>query len=113
MRHPAQFSHPVRRGSPRGPDRYDHGVRLTRSARKHGFTADDVRRVLDAPLCSVDQPSPEGAVVLHIGLTAGRDLVEVVVAPGEPPVVLHAMRLRPANYHHLTGRPSGASAGPP
>lgn len=87
-------------------------MRLTRNARKHGFTADAVRRVLAAPLRSIDQPSPEGGVVLHIGLTAGRDLVEVVVAPGDPPVVLHAMRLRPANYHHLTGRP-GASAGPP
>jgi hypothetical protein len=78
-------------------------VRLTRSARKHGFTADDVRRVLDAPLRSVRQPSPAGEVVLHVGLTAGRDLVEVVVAPGDPPVVLHAMRLRPVNYHLLTG----------
>lgn len=78
-------------------------MRLTRTARKHGFTADDVRRVLDAPLRSVPQASPDGAVVLHIGLTAARDLVEVVVAPGDPPVVLHAMRLRPANYHHLTG----------
>lgn len=78
-------------------------MRLTRSARKHGFTADDVRRVLDAPLRSVPQRSPDGDLVLHIGLTARRDLVEVVVAPGDPPVVLHAMRLRPANYHHLTG----------
>lgn len=75
-------------------------MRLTRSARKHGFTADEVRRVLDAPLRSVPQP---GAVVLHIGLTDDRDLVEVVVADGDPPVVLHAMRLRPANYRHLTG----------
>jgi hypothetical protein len=78
-------------------------VRLTRSARKHGFTADDVRRVLAAPLRSVPQPSPRGDVVLHIGLTAERDLVEVVVAAGDPSLVLHAMRLRPANYHHLTG----------
>ncbi len=76
-------------------------VRLTRSARKHGFTADDVRRVLGAPLRSVPQSSPRGDVVLHIGLARGRDLVEVVVAPGDPPVVLHAMRLRPANYRFL------------
>ncbi|MHA6783596.1 hypothetical protein ACVGOW_21795 [Pseudonocardia saturnea] len=78
-------------------------MRLTRSARKHGFTADEVRRVLDAPLRSVPQPTPEGDVVLHIGLAANRDLVEVVVAPGDPPTVLHVMRLRPANYRHLTG----------
>ncbi len=77
-------------------------MRLTRNARKHGYTADDVRRVLDAVLCSVPQHSPtQGEVVLHIGLAPNRDLVEVVVAPGDPPVVLHAMRLRPANYHHL------------
>lgn len=82
---------------------YDGGVRLTRSARKHGLTADDVRRVLDAPLRSVRQASPHGEVVLHIGVTGRRDLVEVVVAPGDPPLVLHAMRLRPANYGHLTG----------
>lgn len=79
-------------------------MRLTRSARKHGFTADDVRRILAAPLRSVPQTTPaQGDVVLHIGLAANRDLVEVVVAPGDPPHVLHAMRLRPANYHHLTG----------
>lgn len=78
-------------------------MRLTRSARKHGFTAADVRRVLDVPLRSVPQATPEGDVVLHIGLAANRDLVEVVVAPGDPPTVLHVMRLRPANYRHLTG----------
>lgn len=76
-------------------------MRLTRSARKHGYAADEVRRVLAAPLRSVRQCSPRGEVVLHIGLAANRDLVEVVVAPGDPPVVLHAMRLRPANYRHL------------
>lgn len=79
-------------------------MRLTRSARKHGFTADEVRRVLDAPLRSVAQPTPHGEVVLHIGLAANRDLVEVVVAPGDPPLVLHVMRLRPANYRLLTDR---------
>ncbi len=78
-------------------------VRLTRSARKHGFTADEVRRVLDEPLRSVPQPGPQGDVVLHIGLADNRDLVEVVVVPGDPPTVLHVMRLRPANYRHLTG----------
>ncbi len=77
-------------------------VRWTRSARKHGVPADVVRAVLAAPLRSVPQTTPEhGDVVLHIGLTARRDLVEVVVAPGDPPVVLHAMRLRPANYRHM------------
>jgi hypothetical protein len=73
-------------------------VRLTRSARKHGIAADDIRRVLAAPLRTVVQ----GDVELHIGLTARRDLVEVVVAPGDPLIVLHAMRLRPANYRYLT-----------
>lgn len=77
-------------------------VRWTRSARKHGVPADVVRAVLAAPLRSVPQSTPQhGDVVLHIGLTARRDLVEVVVVPGDPPVVLHAMRLRPANYRHL------------
>lgn len=78
-------------------------MRLTSSARKHGLVADDVRRVLAEPLRSVPQDSSQGPVVLHIGLTTARDLIEVVVAPGDPPTVLHAMRLRPANYHHLTG----------
>lgn len=75
---------------------------LTSSARKHGLGADDVRGVLERPLRSVPQDSPRGPVVLHIGLAANRDLLEVVVAPGDPPVVLHAMRLRPANYRWLT-----------
>lgn len=84
-------------------------MRLTSSARKHGFVADDVRRVLERPLRSVPQDSPGGPVVLHIGLAANRDLIEVVVAPGDPAVVLHAMRLRPANYRYLTptDRPAG------
>jgi hypothetical protein len=71
---------------------------LTRSARKHGIAPDDIRRVLAAPLRTV----PQGEVELHIGITSHRDLLEVVVAPGEPVVVLHAMRLRPANYRWLT-----------
>lgn len=70
---------------------------VTRSARKHGIGAEDIRRVLAAPLRSVAQ----GAEVLHIGLTPARDLIEVVVVPGEPVTVLHAMRLRPSNYRHL------------
>ena len=76
---------------------------MTRSARKHGIAADDVRRVLAAPLRTVMQ----GGVELHIGLTPRRDLLEVVVAPGDPVVVLHAMRLRPSNYRYLA-----AGAGP-
>jgi hypothetical protein len=82
--------------------RYPRRVRLTRSARKHGVPAELVRAVLAAPLRSVPQRTPEqGEVVLHIGLAPNRDLLEVVVAPGDPPVVLHAMRLRPANYRWL------------
>jgi hypothetical protein len=84
------------------------GVRLTRSARKHGVAADDIRRVLAAPLRTVVQ----GEVELHIGLTDGRDLIEVVVAPGDPVIVLHAMRLRPANYRYLTWQAPARSGGP-
>ena len=76
-------------------------VRLTRSARKHGIAADEIRRVLAAPLRTIAQAGERGTVELHIGLTARRDLLEVVVAPGDPVVVLHAMRLRPANYRYL------------
>ena len=77
-------------------------MRLTRSARKHGVPAEVVRDVLAAPLRSVPQRTPDhGEVVLHIGLAPNRDLLEVVVAPGDPPVVLHAMRLRPGNYRWL------------
>lgn len=81
---------------------------MTRSARKHGIAAEDVRRVLAAPLRTVVQ----GGVELHIGLTPRRDLLEVVIAPGEPVVVLHAMRLRPSNYRHLAATPDAGSAVP-
>ncbi len=74
-------------------------VRLTRSAGKHGIGREEIRLVLAAPLCTVEQ----GDTVLHIGLTARRDLLEVVVAPGAQPTVVHAMRLRPANYRHMLG----------
>ena len=43
----------------------------------------------------------DGTTVDVVGLSPERDLLEVVVAPGDPPVVLHAMRLRPANYRWL------------
>jgi hypothetical protein len=79
-------------------------VRLTRSARKHGIAPEDIRWVLAAPLRTVAQ----GEVELHIGLTPRRDLLEVVIAPGDPVVVLHAMRLRPANYRWLTAPPGSA-----
>ncbi|TQM13763.1 hypothetical protein FB558_0516 [Pseudonocardia kunmingensis] len=85
-------------------------VRVTRSARKHGITADDIRRVLAAPLRTVVQGGERGPVELHIGLTPRRDLLEVVVAPGDPVVVLHAMRLRPSNYRYLADPPRWGSA---
>jgi hypothetical protein len=72
-------------------------VDVTSNARKHGITVDQMRSVLDAPLWSVVQ----GDTVLHIGVTAERDLLEIVVAPGRPVTVLHAMRLRPLNYRYL------------
>jgi hypothetical protein len=83
---------------------------VTRSARKHGITADEIRRVLAAPLRTVLQGGERGPVELHIGLTPRRDLLEVVVAPGDPVVVLHAMRLRPSNYRYLADPPRGAEA---
>ncbi len=67
---------------------------MTRNARKHGIDPGDVRAVLTAPLQSIIQDD----LVLHIGLNRHRDLLEVVVAPGDPVTVVHAMRLRPANY---------------
>jgi hypothetical protein len=76
-------------------------VRLTRSARKHGITAEEIRRVLADPLRTVEQGAERGTVELHIGLNSRRDLLEVVVAPGDPVVVLHALRLCPANYRYL------------
>ncbi|MGI5130141.1 hypothetical protein ACQEVB_25300 [Pseudonocardia sp. CA-107938] len=72
-------------------------VDVTSNARKHGITVAEMRAVLGAPLRSIEQDG----TVLHIGVTADQDLLEVVVAPGEPVTVLHAMRLRPFNYRHL------------
>lgn len=78
-------------------------VRLTRSARKHGIGREEIRGVLAAPVRTVVR----GDAVLHIGLTPRRDLVEVVVVPGDPVTAVHAMLLRPSNFHHLrTGGPS-------
>ena len=77
-------------------------VRVTRSARKHGIAAEDIGQVLAAPLRTVVQGGERGTVELHIGLTSERDLLEVVVAPGNPVIVLHAMRLSPSNYRYLT-----------
>jgi len=76
---------------------YPDPVDVTSNARKHGVTVDQIRAVLAAPLRSVAQ----GDTVLHIGVTAENDLLEIVVAPGRPVTVLHAMRLRPFNYRHL------------
>jgi hypothetical protein len=76
---------------------------MARSARRHGIGREEIRRVLAAPVRTVVQ----GETVLLIGLTSRRDLVEVVVVPGDPVTVVHAMRLRRANFHHLReGGPS-------
>ena len=72
-------------------------MRVSRNARKHGITVEEIRQVLAAPLCTVAQ----GDSVLLIGLTRRRDLVELVVTGTDPVTVLHAMPLRPANYPHL------------
>lgn len=74
-------------------------MEVTRNARKHGIPVAQIRAVLQAPLRTVEQ----GETVLHIGVTEDRDLIEVVVAPGRPVTVLHAMRLRPFNYPHMRG----------
>ncbi|MCY7343360.1 MAG: hypothetical protein LH603_16395 [Pseudonocardia sp.] len=57
---------------------------VTRSARKHGIGIgigiDDIRRVLADPVRTVVQ----GAVVLHIGVTPDRDLLEVAASRSAP-----------------------------
>jgi len=56
------------------------GVLVTRSVRKHGIGIDDIRRVLADPVRTVVQ----GAVVLHIGVTPDRDLLEVAASRSAP-----------------------------
>jgi hypothetical protein len=73
-------------------------VRITSGALKHGVTERAVRAVLAGPLRRV----PQGGRTLLIGLGDDRDLIEIV-HDGEQ--VLHAMRLRPKHYGHLTGEP--------
>ena len=70
-------------------------MRITSGALKHGIAEEAIRAVLAAPLRTV----PQGGRTLLIGVDAARDLVEVVVE--EEDRVVHAMRLRPKNYHHL------------
>lgn len=69
-------------------------MRITSGALKHGIAEETIRAVLAAPLRTV----PQGGRTLLIGVDAARDLVEVVA---EEDRVVHAMRLRPKNYHHL------------
>lgn len=71
-------------------------MNISSGALKHGITEEAIQTVLAAPLCTVAQ----GERTLLIGVGAGRDLLEVV-HDGER--VLHAMRLRPKNYPHLSG----------
>lgn len=73
-------------------------MNISSGALKHGIAEEEIRAVLDAPLRTV----PQGGRTLLIGLGSGRDLLEVV-HDGER--VLHAMRLRPKNYPHLTSGP--------
>jgi hypothetical protein len=70
-------------------------VNISSGALKHGITEEEIHTVLAAPLRTVAQ----GERTLLIGVGTGRDLLEVV-HDGER--VLHAMRLRPKNYPHLT-----------
>jgi hypothetical protein len=71
-------------------------VNISGGATKHGITEEAIRAVLAAPLRTVRQ----GDRTLLIGVGPGSDLLEIV-HDGER--VLHAMRLRPKNYPHLTG----------
>jgi hypothetical protein len=70
-------------------------VNISSGALKHGITETEIRAVLSDPLRTVRQ----GDRTLLIGVGPGSDLLEIV-HDGER--VLHAMRLRPKNYPHLT-----------
>lgn len=70
-------------------------MRVTGGALKHGIAESDVRAVVAAPLRRVAQ----GGRTLLIGVTASRDLLEVVLT--EDGTAVHAMRLRPKHYRHL------------
>ncbi|NMH99136.1 hypothetical protein [Pseudonocardia acidicola] len=73
-------------------------MQISRGARKHGISEEEIRGVLAAPLRTVVQ----GERTLLIGLGPNRDLLEIVVDGGtEKRTVVHAMRLRPKHYHHL------------
>jgi hypothetical protein len=84
------------------PEHHLPRTTVTGGALKHGISEAAVRAVLADPLRRVAQ----GDRTLLIGVGEGRDLVEVVVESGPSgDRVVHAMRLRPKHYPHLTGEP--------
>lgn len=83
--------------------RYSY-VRLHREAHKHGVSPDDVQHALRGCLTIVDLGDSSGRTTsLFIGPDRAGNLLELIGLDLDEHAVLivHAMRLRPANFRHL------------
>jgi hypothetical protein len=75
-------------------------VDITPGALKHGVPAATIREIVAEPLWQVPQAPGR---TLCIGPDRDRNLLEVVVERGPAGErVVHAMRLRPKHYGHLS-----------
>ncbi len=77
-------------------------MRIKESARKHGFSDDEIQHSWDNAMRLVEFEYDGEDRLLVIGATPAGVLLELVAVPaGEPNRIIHADRLRPTFYDYL------------
>ena len=82
--------------------RYDDGIQINDSARKHGIQDADIFHALDNMIRYAEQEYDGELRVFIIGADRSGRLLELVVVPADNPQrIIHADVLRPSRYDFL------------
>lgn len=82
--------------------RYDDGLQVAASARKHGIESADIFHALDNAIRYGEQEYDGESRVFVIGPDRSGRLLEIVLVPADQPQrIIHADVLRPSRYKFL------------
>lgn len=82
--------------------RYDDGIRIAPSARKHRISDADMLHALDHMVRYREQEDDGETRILVIGADRAGHFLELVLVPAEnPALIIHADILRPSRYRFL------------
>lgn len=82
--------------------RYDDGIRITPSARKHNIPDADMMHALDQMVRYREQEYDGEIRILVIGADRAGHLLELVLVPhDDPTLIIHADVLQPSRYRFL------------